>query len=257
MQVEDSIMIFAQSFNRLMMFLPIIGNLNQSCLPQKWQIKGRQGLINDVRPPVDDKEKAYVLESFQHLTYRHLLRDCIESFALGLDDFYTILKLREKGSIQNLTEEDRDKAVKFANAGLFRKKDGKLQQLKKDFGLEIPEDYRQVISSLKDIRDCLSHSAGVVMPHHGLQTSKPDERKFSWFFLSVFAVGNASKKRYEVNAAGQKFPEPVTLMMETKTHYKNYKIGEFLLFSQEEAFEIANSLKVVFERYIIEANKPE
>lgn len=252
LKIEDSVIVFAQSFNRLLHYIPMTDNLDVSFLPKRWGIKGRQGLIHQIPTPSNEKDIIQLIEGFQNLTYRYLLRDCIESFALSLDDLYATLQLYKKKNISNLDEGDRQKAESFARAGIYRKKDGKLQRLKKDFGLELPENYRLVISGLKDIRDCLSHSAGIVMPHHGRKTSKRDEREFSWLSLHLHAIGKDTRKRYEVEA-GSHFPEPVTLMAESVMHKKRFKIGHHLIFSSSETFDIANSLKLVFENYIDEA----
>jgi hypothetical protein len=252
LRIEDSVIVFAQSFNRLLHYIPLTENLDKSCLPKRWGIKGNQGLLHEVSAPSNEQDRKGLLEGFQNLTYRYLLRDCIESFALSLDDLYATLQLCKKKAISNLDEEDRKNAERFASAGIYRKKDGKLQRLKKDFGLELSDDYRQIIAGLKDIRDCLSHSAGIVMPRHGKQISKPDERQFSWLSLHAHVIGEASGKRYEAEV-GDDFPEPVNLMVEPKMHHKTFKIGHHLIFSSSEAFDIANSLKLVFDNYIKQA----
>ncbi|MDP7143214.1 MAG: hypothetical protein QF692_01820 [Alphaproteobacteria bacterium] len=252
LRIEHSLVVFAQSFNRLLYYIPLADNLDVSCFPDRWGIISNQGVLHEGTVPVTKQDEKGLLEGFQNLTYRYLLRDCIESFALSLDDLYATLQVYEKKSPSNLDEEDRKKAESFARAGIYRKKEGKLQRLKKDFGLKLPEDYRSIISGLKDIRDCLSHSAGIVMPHHGNKVSQSDEREFSWLSLHAHAIGKMSGKRYEIEV-GDEFPEPVTLQVEPRPHAKTFKIGHHLIFSPGEAFDIANSLNLVLEQYIDEA----
>ena len=252
LRIEDSVTVFGQSFSRLIYYTSLASNLDTSCFPDQWGITSNQGVLHEGTMPVKEQDQKGLLEGFQNLTYRYLLRDCIESFALSLDDLYATLQLYEKKAISNLDEEDRKQAEKFARVGIYRKKEGKLQRLKKDFGLELPNKYRSIISSLKDIRDCLSHSAGIVAPHHGKEVSQSDEREFSWFSLHAHAIGKISETRYEV-MVGDEFPEPVNLILEPKPHTKTFKIGHHLIFSPSEAFDIANSLNLILEHYIDEA----
>ncbi len=254
-KIEDSFKIFRQSFNRVTCFLPITENLDFSSLPDVWEISGREGFLHTFKAFSSDENKKEILEGYRHFASLYMLRDCIESFALGLDHLYSILMIRNTTFIPGtsfyagLNEEEQKRIKDFERVGLYRPRDGKIQKLKKDFGLEISEDHRKVIAGLKDIRDCLSHSNGVVMPKYGIKTTEQNLMKFSWLAFSIYAVGAETGKKFEVKA-GQKLSEPSQIVMKLETHNKAFNVGVQLAFSACEVFEIAYSLNLAIAQYI-------
>ncbi len=87
------------------------------------------------------------------------------------------------------------------------------------------------------------------MPHHGGIAAKADERKFSWMSYSLYAEGKQSGERYELRS-GVRFPEPVTIVSKLESHDKVFRVGDHIVFSPSEAFDIANSLKLIFGKYV-------
>jgi len=254
LKLENTPMVFAHSFNRILYYLPLTENLDISCLPEVWDMKVNEGLVNIPPPLPDKKDQKKLLDGYKIIMYRYLLRDCIESFALALDDLYAVLQVRQKGGIKNLKEEDRKKAKSFAQMGIYRKKDGKLQRLKKDFGLELPEDNRKALSGLKDIRDCLSHNNGLIMPHHGQKTGQRYERKFSWFTNKVYALGKTTGKKYDPTSSILP-KEEVSLKIELIPNEKIFKTNEYITFSPGEVFDISYSLKLSIMKLVENALK--
>lgn len=254
-KIEDSFQIFGQSFNRIRCFLPITENLDLSSLPDVWDIKGRQDLLHAFKGFSSEKDRKEILEGYKHFITRYLLRDCIESFALGLDHLYSILMIRNTQFVPGtsfyagLTEREQKQIKDFERVGLYRRRDGKIQRLKKDLGLEISKDHHKVVAGLKGIRDCLSHSNGIVMPEYGSKTAEPNVMEFSWLAFSVHAVGVQTGKKFEVRA-GIELPEASNIIMDLKSHSKTFKVGEHLTFSSYEVFEIAYSLNLVATQYV-------
>lgn len=93
--LEKSLKPFEQSFNRVKYFSQITENISTEIFPSSWEIKSKSGVSYMIKAPEEDK-KEYVLDGYKHFVLRYLTRDCIESFALSLDNLFSDYFLMEK-----------------------------------------------------------------------------------------------------------------------------------------------------------------
>lgn len=256
--INECFKLFKQSFNRIKYFSCIMDNLSATALPDTWEIKNESGIIYGIQEP-DDKLKELLIHSCGHFMQRYLVRDSIESFASCLDKLFFILLLRGKKILSNqtfynlLSDEEKKHFKKFEKVGLSGK-EGKIQQLKSMFNLELPEEYNRIIVDLRDIRNCLAHSNGVVRNCDGKKDSK-EKRKFHWATFSIFGIGVKSGKKFEIEF-NKPFEEEANICgkLDLKDNFKSFKIGERLSFSSSETYEIAWSLQLVADKYLKEIN---
>lgn len=254
LRVEESFNLFAQSFNRVKYFSCIADNLNAENLPKAWVIQNPSGLSYKLDVPSKDKEE-YLIDGYKHFMQRYLVRDCIESFALCLDNLFFMLLLHGKQAQSNqplyncLSEEEKNILKMFQNTGISSR-DGKVQILKQRFKLELPKAHNKVISGLKDIRNCLSHNNGIVRNTDGKKDGN-NKRQFHWTIFTVFAVGTKSGKRFEIKF-DQPFEEEVNICgkIDLGNKSKSFTIGKSLFFNSVETYEIAWSLQLVAQEYL-------
>lgn len=250
--VESCFKLFDQSFNRIKRFSKIGECLSVYNLPSDWGIKNDSGLTYSVEPLPEDK-KAYVLDGFRHFLQCYLVRDCIESFMLCLDSLYLLLSLNGKQIKSNqtlleaLTKDEKENYEKFTFSGLSVK-DGKIKKLEERFNLRLSKENKLIISSLKDVRDCLTHGNGIVQEKYG-NSAKCGKRKFSWKTFHIFAEGISSKKKHKIEL-GKSFSEEVNLCLQIKECSKDFNIGEQLSFTSYETYEIAWSLQEIARGYL-------
>jgi hypothetical protein len=245
---------FDASFNRIKYFSQISDNIKLSELPPFWSIKSESGLNHMISAPPEDQLKN-LLEGFKFFTKRYLIRDCIESFTLVLDDIFFALTLHgKKAQVNNtlfdvLTEEEKKLLKKFQDDGLV----GKLSKIEKKLGIKLDEKFIRVVRSLRDIRHCLSHSNGVVRIVDGESAGK-DKRKFCWTTFSAFVRGEETGKKYKLEF-GKAYKESSTVYLQFAEHQKVFPIGSILSFSTSEIYEMGFSLQRVMWALIEEINK--
>ncbi len=255
-KIEASFRFFDQSFNRIKYFSSMANNLDISCLPKNWSIQNKDGLTYMVSAPQNDEEKLRLVGGYQHFIHCYLVRDCIESFALSLDKFCFMLLLNgkriqvDKPLLESLGAEEKQFYKKFEKAGISSQ-EGKIQLLKSYFGVELPDNFSSVITSLKDIRNCFAHGNGFVRITDGKKSGK-SKRKFIWNTISVFARGEDTGKIYPL-FLGEPFPESVNVCVKIDEHIKSYDVGSQLNFSSAEAYEIAFSLQQISRKLIEKA----
>lgn len=259
LSINDCFKAFDISFNRLKYFTCITDNLGVESLPCGWSITNKDGMSYQVPAPEEDK-REYIISGYKHFIQRYLVRDCIESFALCLDELFLVLLLSGKTVPSNFTlieclnEEEKLALDKFRDHGLDGK-DGKIRILKDRFNLELPTPYKKIISSLKDIRDCLTHNNGIVTRRHG-HSGKNNSRKFHWATFSVFLVGTKSGRKSKLI-----FNKPlreesnINIKLDIQNHSKTFMIGEQLSFSSDESYEIAWSLQLAAQEYFKTINQ--
>lgn len=257
--IENCFKLFEQSFNRVKYFSCITDNMDISDLPDDWTIKNETGLSYSIKEPESDR-KEYLVEGYKHFVQCYLVRDCIETFALCLDNLFFILLLHGKTAPSNqtlygsLSDEDKKLWGDFRNKGLYGK-DGKIRLLKKQFNLELSDPYKKIISGLKDLRDCLTHNNGIVNDRYGEQVNE-GVRKFHWATITIFGIGVKSGKINKIEIGKQLKEETnVCIKLDTQDHSKPFKIGEQLSFSSTETYEIAWSLQLVAQEYLREIKK--
>lgn len=233
---------FGQSFNRAQYFSCIMDNLDTSMLPNEWGIKNKSNLSYSMKAP-DDKQR--LVDGCKHFMQRYLVRDCIESFALCLDELFFVLLLDGKKGLASqtlydlLSPEECGEFNGFQFGGLREKIDA----LENRFGLKLSEMHRRVVISLRDIRNCFAHSNGVVRVKDG-QADGEQGRKFSWVTLHVFGQGVASGQQYEIEL-NKPFSEETHIYLRINENSRSFKVGESLSFSSAETYEIAWSLQRV------------
>lgn len=243
---------FDQSFNRVKYFSCIADNFDISMLPDNWSIKSQDSSIMTYTMQAlgGEAHKQHLVDGFRYFVQRYLVRDCIESFALCLDDlFYSLLLngkkvFAGKTLLDSLSEAELKLLDEFKEAGLF----GKLSKLESQYDLALPKDHKRVITSLKDVRNCFAHSNGVVRPNDGSKDGR-DKRKFCWMTFSVFGVDTENNKQCEIEL-NKKYENSINVCVQLKTHYKSFKNGDPLCFSSFETYEIAMSLHSVCATYI-------
>lgn len=255
LSTNECFKLFDHSFNRIKYFSCIMDNLSVTTLPDDWKIKKESSFDYAIQKP-DDKQKEKLVDGCRHFMQCYLVRDCIESFALCLDRLFLVLLLHGKRILPNqtlynsLSKEDKKSLKTFEKVGLS----GKVQQLKNIFKLELPEEHNRIIVDLKDIRNCLAHSNGIVRDRDGKENGK-EYRKFHWATFSVFAVGIKSGKEFKIEL-NKPFGEEANICakLNIKDNFKSFKIGEMLSFSSSETYDIAWSLQLVAGKYLEELN---
>lgn len=259
LKIEGCFKVFQQSFNRVGYFSCINENLNLDFLPNDWIIKDQKGFGKAVQPP-RDKQKESLLHGYKHFMQCYLVRDCIESFAVSLDNLFFNLLLNGKriesntkiSELGNCLDEEEQKSLKqFSHAGLTGKK-GKVELLSKHFKLDLSENYKNIVTSLKDIRNCLSHNNGFVRELDG-EESENEQRKFRWKTFYIFGIESTGDEvDIEIN---KRLEADTTIFMRLQDHEKNHKVDSQLSFTGYETYEIAFSLLLVSKQYLTEINK--
>ncbi len=252
LSVNQCFKLLDQSFKRTQYFSCIADNLSLSSLPNDWVIKREDGINWGIKEPETEENKQHILDGYKHFIQCYLVRDCIESFALSLDDFFFTLLLAgkkvnpSKPLYDALSDEDKALLKLFEGDGLSSQ-NGKVQKLKKQFGIELSPEQHTIISSLKDIRNCFAHSNGFVRNTDGKKADK-GIRKFHWQTISITAVGAETQKEFQLKI-GERYPEAMSIGLQIKEHSKHFKIGEQLSFSPVEAYEIGLSLHQIGAHY--------
>lgn len=251
---------FDQSFRRIKYFTCIADNIETDNFPTEWAVKNETGLNYGMdEPPEVEKDK--LLQGFQYFLRRYLVRDCIETFALCLDDLCFNLLLCSTGSrkinagqtlYDTLDDSEKEFLESFKSKGVSPK-DGKIALLKQRFGLELSDDSKKIIRGLKDIRDCLTHRNGIVSDRDG-DAAKDNKRKFHWITLDFFIVDGQTKEELPLEI-GRVYKKGGDLCMKFKEHTKLQDMGRPLSFTSTEAYEIAQSLQWIARKYIEEINR--
>lgn len=260
-QLEKCFTFFDHSFNRVKYFSCISNNVKEESLPSEWTIEDQNGIGQGMQEPNDEQKKS-ILEGYKHFIQRYLVRDCIESFSLSLDSLFFHLLLVKKKTVPSNTNlnklhdclnEDEKKLLKrFEYAGLTGKARslGKLELLESNFEFKLSDDYRQIINSLKDIRNCLSHHNGIVRDNDG-DSNGENKRKFSWAIFRIFAIDAESGEEFDLKV-GKHVKEGTKICGQLKLtdNHKTFRIGEQLYFSANETFKIAYSLSLVAQQLL-------
>ncbi len=247
LQIEDCFKQFEVSFNRVKYFSCIASNLNESHLPAKWEIYNPNGITYNMPSP---NSSDLIIKGYQHFIQRYLVRDCIESFALCLDGLCLVLMLNGKRVPSNiilidaLSLEEKNYFKHFQAVGLF----SKVKKLEDDFFLSLAKDNKRVITSLKDIRNCFSHSNGIVRNIDGREFSK-DERHFIWRYIRIF-VKDADGGEERPLVMGMEVKKGSHICMQLTEYSKTFKIGESISFSPIETYDIAYSLQISAANYL-------
>jgi len=169
----------------------------------------------------------------------NLIRDIIEHFTYGYENIYhscLVASLASDGVIPANSSYDLNRLKSFKDAGL----DDKRKILKKDFGIDFSKhELKEIFKSFKDIRNCLSHNRGIVDKDMG-HSGKNGKRKIGWYTYK-FYIGTAEKKiKLKI---GQIIEGPASLILKIDKHNKEFNVGEQILFSRVELFEIANTFE--------------
>ncbi len=257
LRINKCFTLFDQSFNRVKYFSCITDNISAAVFPKEWEIQNASGLRYKIGEVPQDKE-AYLIDGYKHFMQCYLVRDCIESFALSLDNMFFCLLLNGKQvrtdqTLHGCLSNDEKAALEtFQKAGISSK-EGKAQILKQRFRLELSKDHHKIVSSLKDIRNCLAHTNGIVRETDG-KKSERGKREFHWTVFSVFAVGTQSGKRHKIKF-NEPFGEEVNVCAQLENVCKSYEIGKPLFFTSGETYEIAWSLQLISQEYLRQINE--
>jgi hypothetical protein len=245
---------FDQSFNRIKYFSCIADNISESSFPTEWFIQNNPtGLSYGMKKPTEDNYLMLV-NGFKYYMQRYLTRDCIENFSLCLDELFFILLANDKTIphgkklLECLSEEELKLFTKFNKVLGLEKK---VELLEKHFNISILPDHKKIITSLKDIRNCLSHNNGIVRETDGEEDPTDNQkRKFHWAVFKFFTVGK-SGTQFSIEF-GKPLPEESEICMkqELQNHYKSFQIYHPLSFSSADTYEIALSLQLIALRYL-------
>lgn len=257
--IEDCFKIFDHSFDRLKYFSSISNNVSVQNLPKNWDIQNPEGLTYSIRKP-EEKDHQMIVEGYKHFIGCYLLRDCIESFSLALDDMFFGLLLHGKhihSSSRNFYDafsvEEKKALRNFKNTGLFSD-NGKVQLLKSRFQVELPSQHNTCISSLRDIRNCFAHANGFVRDVDGKEESEDkSKRSFYWQTICLFVKSDSGEEsKLEMNKV---ISGGGSLCLRIQTHSKSFRIGEQLSFSTSEIYEMGQSLQFIARQYLQEIYK--
>lgn len=95
MPIQNCFTFFDQSFKRIYYFLQIIDNLKTNQLLDEG-IKISSGIVFSRDIVLDSDKKRYLIDGYKHFIRGYLLRDCIESFSLCLDELCFLMLLHKK-----------------------------------------------------------------------------------------------------------------------------------------------------------------
>ena len=248
--------LFDESFNRIKYFPRIADGIDVGSLPTDWGItRSDSGIRYGMNQP-NEEQRQYLLNGFQYFLRRYLVRDCIESFALCLDELCLNLlllsnlprRVQSSQTLYDILEDEEKKFLKdFQDKGLSNK-NGKIGLLRTRFGLELSDKHKKTIKSLKDIRDCLTHRNGITSTRDGF-SAEGQKIKFKWLTLDFFVVGTETgfKQPFKI---GEVYKEGVNCFFKIKEHSKIVDVGSSLEFSSVEIYDIAHSLQLISMDYI-------
>ena len=195
LSVEKCFTSFNQSAQRLQYFLCIANNISTSALPDEWYFLHSSGMRYTItKPPLEKHE--YLIDGFRHSLHGYVVRDCIESFSVSLDQVHFAILLHGKtirsgeNIFDALSENEKKKQKDFEWKGLS----AKFSRLLNAYGIDIGP-LQGAIDSLKSIRDCFAHSNGIVRQSDGLPY-EGGKRRFTWTTISIYLVGEDSGKEY-------------------------------------------------------------
>lgn len=245
--IEKAFEAFNISFNRSRYFMIMIDNFDESHMPSNWASKDNFGVIHHLPEP---KNKGELIDVYKKYVANFILRDCIEAFALALDNLFFIVSLHGKkvliGAplINALSTEEQKELKNFKFCGLSEK----LKRLSSKIGGPYDDEDLSIIASMKDIRDCFSHHFGLVRNTDG-KSAKNHKRKFEWLVLNTFLRNRDTGRRQKL-VFGEKLNQPCDLCIELKKHCKEFKVNQMLAFTKNECMEILLTHKILSDRII-------
>lgn len=251
LRVESCFKQFDESFNRVKYFSCISDNLKETDLPLDWSIQNPNSISYGMGNP-DNLD--YILKGYQHFIQRYLVRDCIESFSLSLDELFFALTINGKRFRPNQSIKEGLSESEFASITSFQWKglSDKVRKLESLYDLILSAEHKELIDSLKDIRNCFAHSNGIVRPIDGKECNHG--RKFKWKSFHVFLQGVDSGEKLALEI-GVPLKEASNVCVQFVEYSRSFKVGESMSFSSKETYEIAWSLQMVGLDYIQMLNK--
>lgn len=242
-----------QSVNRIKFFSCIVQNIKENQFPIDWVIENPKGISYGIDTPRGDRDKSYLLEGFKFFMQSYLVRDVIESFAVSLDQFYLLLLVDGKVSkgqylVDMLSEEETKDYNRFQQLGLTRKKGGKIERLEKRFNLKLSQQNKEIISSLKDIRNCFSHSNGIVRETDG-EIIDVTTRRFTWKSLHIWGENEDTGEKHTA-ISGEIIPAGLAVKAKIDKNIKDFQVSDILSFSAAETYEIGTTLQLVVKEYM-------
>lgn len=251
--IDKCFLIFDQSVQRLIYFLCIVNNTTPDVFPDEWNFQSDAGISYKFHAP-SKEQHSYLISGYRHFLHSYLVRDCIESFALSIDKMFLVLlvsgkTIHNQKSFHELLSEDEKKDLRtFEFDGLSNK----MKTLKRKYGIDIKEK-EAVLSSLKSIRDCLSHNNGFVREKDG-EAARGGKRRFIWQTISIILIGEESGKEHPL-LIGEPLAEPSTVCARLETHRKTFSLGEQIKFKSSEAYEIVRTLQIIKQDVFEEINR--
>ncbi len=223
-----------EAFNRVKYFSTITETLkSQAPKIHDWNLQ--VGLVTHQIKTPSEEELKNICDGFDKWTGRHLLRDMLEAFYNVLDGVFQhclILEHVKDGKIKASGIIDANRYKAFCENAV----DQKIKELKEN-GLYVDKaNQGKVFSGLKDIRNCLTHAQGYILETVG-QQAKNGKRKIYWQVFHIFIQTEDGKKQKLEFGKNMKQGDYVCLQI--KRHEKTFSIGDAILFSHEETFEIA------------------
>ncbi len=249
--IENCFKQFDESFNRVKYFSCISDNLKKTDLPLDWSIQNPNSISYGMDKP-DNLD--YILKGYQHFIQRYLVRDCIESFSLSLDELFFALTLHGKRFRSNQSIKEGLSESELASISSFQRKglSDKVKKLESSYDLILSAEHKELVGSLKDIRNCFAHSNGIVRPMDGKDCD--EGRKFQWKSFHVFLQGVDSGEKSALEI-GVPLKEVSNVCMQFVEYSRSFKVGESMSFSSKETYEIAWSLQMVGLDYMQILNK--
>jgi len=170
-------------------------------------------------------------------------REMFEGFIVFLNYVYlATLNINNHGRKLNVEEVNLmfEGFEKF-NKGLVRPKDKIkiLSELGINVFLDNNKDFR-IFEGLKDVRDCLAHSLGIMNEEYG-NSVKGDKslRNIKWKSLRMYQFKENKKIKIK---KGRLVEYPEKMEVNTEEYKKNFKIGEYISFESHEILEIGLTL---------------
>lgn len=250
---DEPFLPFFRSFNRLTYFCCISDNLDVSVLPSNWSVRKNSAMKFGINKPQKEIRENLVGD-FKNQIRMYVLRESIESFALSLDEFFFLLLLNGKYKEMNQSPVDTLSKDELKEYNIFCTKGiaYKITKIEERLKVEFSRSLKEIATSLKDIRNCFSHSNGIVRTGDGFKESA-NKRKFQWISIDlIVSHEDGEELNFEANKSYEKGS---SLYLKSEMHSKVFEIGDTLQFDSFEVFEIGYALNDMVKEIILSAKK--
>lgn len=144
---------------------------------------------------IKDTDLTEYKEAFYSWIALNGLREIVESFYIFLDEIVCVLHLfRKQNSSQVFSKDVSDIRDEIKNKKISLSE--KFRNLSKDFGIELENQYKTHFLFFEEMRHCISHNLGVVIPKYFACVGKGGNvARVTWVKLDLYTINKAEKKK--------------------------------------------------------------